>query len=86
MSYSYVITKRASKDIAKLDGVIKKRLKQKLAFYIAQTDPLSSAKTLTNSPYGDYRWRIGNYRVIFDIDGDVIVVLQVQHRREVYRR
>ena len=85
MGYHYVITKRAAKDIAKLNGVIIKRLKLKLAFYIVQVDPLANAKTLTNSPYGQYRWRIGDYRVIFDVDGDVIVILQVQHRREVYR-
>lgn len=86
MRYHYVITKRAAKDIGKLDTVIKQRLKQKLVYYIAQKDPLVNAKTLTNSRYGQYRWRIGDYRVVFDVDAEAIVILQVQHRREVYRR
>jgi mRNA interferase RelE/StbE len=35
---------------------------------------------------GGYRFRIGDYRVIFDIEGDEIVVLRVGHRKEIYRR
>jgi len=35
---------------------------------------------------GTYRFRIGDYRVIFDIEGNEVVVLRVGHRREIYRR
>jgi mRNA interferase RelE/StbE len=35
---------------------------------------------------GEYRFRIGDYRVIFDIEGNEIVVLRVGHRREIYKR
>lgn len=30
--------------------------------------------------------RIGDYRVVFDLEGDQIVVLRMGHRREIYRR
>jgi len=30
--------------------------------------------------------RLGDYRVIFDIEGEDIVILRVGHRRDVYRR
>lgn len=86
MRYQYVITKRAAKEITKLDTAIQKRLKHKLEFFLTLKDPLVNAKTLTNSQYGDYRWRIGDYRVIFDVDKCKIIILQVQHRRDVYRR
>lgn len=86
MRYRYVITRVAAKDINKLDAVIKHRLKAKLEFFIAQKDPLAHAKALVASNYGSYRWRVGDYRVIFDVDGDKLIILQVQHRREVYRR
>jgi mRNA interferase RelE/StbE len=35
-----------------------------------------------------YRIRQGNYRILYTIDGDelVVVVVRVRHRREVYRR
>ncbi len=39
-----------------------------------------------NSSLGSYRFRIGDFRVIFDIEKDEIVVLRVGHRREIYRK
>jgi len=30
------------------------------------------------------RFRIGNYRVIFDLEGDEIVVLRAGHRKDIY--
>ena len=37
---------------------------------------------------GEYRIRVGNYRVVYDINDRVltILVLQVEHRRQVYAR
>ncbi|MBN2317608.1 MAG: type II toxin-antitoxin system RelE/ParE family toxin [Acidobacteria bacterium] len=40
------------------------------------------------SGYDDvYRIRVGNYRVIYEIDGKriVVVILKIGHRREIYR-
>ena len=31
-----------------------------------------------------YRLRMGNYRILFDVEGDVILIRRVGHRREVY--
>jgi len=83
MSYNLLYTKTAVEDIKKLDSVVKKRVKKKLEDY--SKDPLAYAKHLSNSLIGSYRWRIGNYRVIFDMKGKTIMVLQVGHRREIYR-
>jgi mRNA interferase RelE/StbE len=35
---------------------------------------------------GTYRFRIGDYRIIFDIEDEEIVILRVGHRKEIYRR
>ena len=83
MQYKLLYTKTAAKDIQKLDRVVKKRLKSKLETYIK--DPLLYAKKLTDFSLGTYRWRIGNYRITFDINMDTIVILRVRHRREIYR-
>lgn len=85
MRYTYVITKHAAKDIAKLTPAIRERVKTKLLYFIAQDDPFAYAKMLANNRYGTYRWRIGDYRVVFDIDDNKIIILQVQHRKDVYR-
>lgn len=83
MTYNLIYTKSASKDIQRLDTVVKKRLKGKLETYAE--NPLFYAKKLTDFSLGSYRWRIGNYRVTFDIDKDTIIILRVRHRREIYR-
>lgn len=45
-------------------------------------------KALTGSLAGLWRYRAGDYRIVCDIEDDVLVVLvvDVAHRREVYRR
>lgn len=83
MAYKLLYTKSAAKDIQKLDTVVKKRLKNKLETYAS--NPLSYAKKLTDFSLGTYRWRIGNYRIIFDMDQGNIVILRIRHRREIYR-
>lgn len=83
MAYTLLYTKSAVEDIRKLDTVAKKRIKRKLEEYAS--NPLLHAKKLVNSAIGSYRWRVGNYRIVFDIDGEKIVVLRIGHRKEIYR-
>jgi mRNA interferase RelE/StbE len=54
---------------------VKRRLEKKLEVYLLK--PLYYAKKLTDNDIGTYRWRIGNYRIVFDIDGKNIVILRV---------
>ena len=84
MIYRLVYTQRAVKDIQRLEKRIKERIGKTLLQF--EADPLAHAKALTNHSMGTYRFRIGNYRVIFDLEGADIVVLRVGHRREIYRR
>jgi mRNA interferase RelE/StbE len=78
--------KRAVKDIKAVSPELKERLKYKLEWFASQPDPLSFAEPLTKPADAQYRYRVGNYRVLFDVDHDTIIVLRVQHRREVYRK
>ena len=84
MSYRLLYTHRAVRDIEKLDSQIKERIGKTLLRY--ERDPLQYAEKLTQSAIGSYRFRIGDYRVVFDLDGEEIVVLRVGHRREIYKR
>lgn len=84
MRYELVYTQRAVKDIQKLDAQIKVRMGKTLLRY--KEAPFDFAERLTEPVIGTYRFRIGDYRVIFDIDGHDIVVLRVGHRREIYKR
>lgn len=84
MSYRLTYTHRAVKDIEALDSKTRKRVGATLLRLSG--DPLRHADRLTRSALGSYRFRIGDYRVIFDLEADEIVVLRVGHRREIYRR
>lgn len=77
----------AVKDLKKLPTAICKRIAEKLDYYRHQPDPLVYATKLTGfSKGGDYRFRVGQYRIVFDVQKDKIIVLYVEHRREVYRK
>ena len=84
MSYDLVYTQRAIRDIEKLDPKIKKRIGKVLLRY--KEEPLRYAGKLTDSKLGTYRFRIGDYRIIFDIEDNEIVVLRIGHRKEIYKR
>ena len=83
-----VFAESAAKTIAKLPTPIARRIVQKMEWFALQDDPLSFAKPLTNSKVGNYRFRIGAYRVLVDIHHgriSVLIVLAVRHRKEAYR-
>ncbi len=81
-----VVTKSAHKDLLKIDSATRKRMKEKITDYMIMDNPLLYAVKLKNRKEGTYRWRIGDYRLIFDIDKNKVVLLRVQHRREVYSK
>ena len=75
----------ALKRLKKLDPITRKRLKQKLKWFLAQENPLKFAHFLKDSEIGKYRYRIGSYRVAFDLEDGRIKVMDVGHRREIYK-
>jgi mRNA interferase RelE/StbE len=83
--YRLTYKDKALKDIRKMDPVMKKRLAETLRRFIQ--DPLAHSVKLKKSGLaGQYRFRVGNYRALYDIEGNEVVVLRVMHRREVYER
>jgi mRNA interferase RelE/StbE len=83
--YRIVFARSSKKDLGKLDRVVRQRIAQKLQYFLEQEDPLIYARQLVHSNIGTYRFRIGHYRIVFDVDGDTIQVVSVKHRGEVYR-
>lgn len=84
--YQLLYKKVAVKSIQKLSPQIKKRLQIKLEFFEIQEDPLIFAKALTKPADAQYRFRVGNYRILFDLEGSNIIILLVQHRKDIYRK
>lgn len=83
MNYRLIYTKRAVEDIQQLDTLARRRIGERLRSL--EKDPLGRARKLMNPRIGTYRYRIGDYRVVFDISGRDVVILRVGHRREIYR-
>ncbi len=88
MIYKLLLTQKGRDDLCALEKENQKRIAKKLKFYISSDNPLNYAKKLEDSRLGTYRFRIGDYRVIFDIDkqGNIIIllILRIKHRKNVY--
>ncbi|MBI2450854.1 MAG: type II toxin-antitoxin system RelE/ParE family toxin [Parcubacteria group bacterium] len=77
-------TPKAAQQLEKLSRAIQKRIVIKMRFYARQENPIKFAKHLINRLEGNFRFRIGDYRVIFDIKGDIIYILKIAKRDEIY--
>lgn len=81
----YLFRPSAEKQFSKLDRQIQNKIITKLEFFLSATNPLEFAERLVHYETGEYRFRIGDYRVIFDVEGDEMIVLSVGHRKEIYK-
>ncbi len=80
--YELVIARRFLKDIRKLDREDQVRVRRALSNI--QTRPYRGRKVIA-ADTGQYRWRVGNLRVRYDIEGRQIRILRVIKREEAYR-
>lgn len=85
--FIFVFKKKASKEADELPTDIRRRILEKLKFYSLQENPLKFADKLKDHKFGEYRFRIGDYRILFDINtkDQVIIILKVGHRKDVYK-
>lgn len=85
MTWRIVFERNAEREFDALDKPVRGRIAQ--AIERLRGDPFASpnVKALVGSP--DRRLRVGDYRVIFRIVGDqvIILIVRIAHRREVYR-
>ncbi|OGG30673.1 hypothetical protein A3A63_00635 [Candidatus Gottesmanbacteria bacterium RIFCSPLOWO2_01_FULL_46_9] len=82
---NYLFRPSAEKQFAKLDRQTQSAIAQKLTYFASTPNPLSFAKRLTDLSVGQYRFRIGDYRVIFCVKEETIIVLAIGHRSEIYK-
>lgn len=82
----YVFTSRALRALKNLPRDAQRRIVEKLDWYCAQPDPLKFAEPLVGPHIGEYRFRVGDYRVVCDLEDQILVVLLIGHRKDIYRR
>ncbi len=83
--YRIEVTRDALRALAKLDKPVRRRVQ--VAIDGLGENPRPSGVIALQGLRGAYRLRVGNYRVIYTIDDNRLVVLVVDlgHRREIYR-
>lgn len=81
--YDIIWDEVAIKTLEKLETVIHDRIIKKVDEL--SEDPFSKdIKKLKGSAY--FRLRVGDYRIILSIEGNLITILQVGHRQNIYDR
>ncbi|MFA6106785.1 MAG: type II toxin-antitoxin system RelE/ParE family toxin [Patescibacteria group bacterium] len=79
-------TKAAKKELDRLPADTGKRIVEKIIFYCSQSEPLRNAKHLSAVGGKIYRFRIGDYRVVFEAEKNGILITKVEHRGNIYKR
>ena len=87
MSWDYKVSERAIKQLKKLDDKARARIIGFLEDRISGTqDPRQWGKQLKGEMNNIWRYRVGDYRILCQLQDELLIVLVVYiaHRREVY--
>ncbi|HEX9962480.1 MAG TPA: type II toxin-antitoxin system RelE/ParE family toxin [Pyrinomonadaceae bacterium] len=83
MIYALLILRRAQKELANLDKIEYERVRDAITSLAENPRPPGCKKLIARE---GWRIRIGNYRVIFEVD-DIkreVTVMHIGHRRDIY--
>jgi mRNA interferase RelE/StbE len=89
MSYRVETTARFDKEFKKLDRYTQKMVKAWVEKnLVGCNDPRAHGKGLSANRSGQWRYRIGDYRLICQIEDEklIILALTVGHRSDIYKR
>ncbi len=82
MKYQIEFKLRALKDMKALPKWAQRRIIIKIE--ALRNDLAGDVKRLTNfSP--EYRLRVGDYRVLFEVEEDTVLVYRILHRKDAYQ-
>jgi mRNA interferase RelE/StbE len=89
LAWAIDYTESAKKQLYKLDPQAARRIVDFMDERVAASEnPRSSGKALTGPMLGTYwRYRLGDYRIICDLQDDAlrVLVIEIGNRRDVYR-
>lgn len=77
-------TDAALRDLAVVDSVIAQRIVQKVSWLELHFN-LVVPEMLSGPLKGYYKLRVGDFRVIYSVQKQLVIVEAVRHRREVYK-
>lgn len=86
MAYNVVWHERALSDLRSLERTMSRKIIERVKTHLSQK-PEKFGKPLKGVLKGLYRYRFGDYRIVYTIDQtDIrISILYIGHRKDVYR-
>ena len=85
MRYQLIYEEKVKgEDIPKLSPSLKSRIRTAIEQKLG-SEPEKFGKPLRKSLKGNRKLRVGDYRVLFRIDGAKVIVFAIRHRSEVYK-
>ena len=78
-------TKDAIEDLRRLDTPITKRVLNKISWFSQHFNTITP-EPLSRELVGSFKLRISDWRAVYTIETDVIVIHAIGHRKEVYQR
>lgn len=87
MSYKINFSETSLKQLRKLDSLSRKRILNYVSDVLTKIEnPRILGKALTGDLKGLWRYRIGNFRIVCQIQDNslLILILKIAHRKEVY--
>lgn len=88
MKYGVETTDRFDREFKKLDKYTQRMIKAWIEKnLVGSENPRQHGKALTANRAGQWRYRLGDYRLICEIEDDTLIILalSVGQRREVYK-
>lgn len=86
MTYRVTLAPSAARQLRKFDPEVRRRIQAAVELLAVEPRPPVATRLVGGS--GAWRVRTGNYRIVYEINDNelVVLVLRMGHRREVYGR
>ena len=84
MAYSIFLDIRAQKELDSLEALDQIRI-AKVIDQLQALGPNSSQLKKLKTPLVGYRKRVGQYRILFDVDNQNLTIYRIRHRKDAYK-
>ena len=82
MTYNIEFKPHAIRDLKGIDRTVARRVAEKIE--LLKDDLAGDVKRLTAST-PEFRLRVGDYRVLFEIEGTRVIIYRIRHRKDAYK-
>ncbi len=85
MAYTIRISREAQDELKHLDRKVARRISRRIT-WLATNAETARHYALAGQWQGLYRWRLGDYRIIYALNREkrIVVIVKIGHRRDVY--